>query len=234
MSKVEIKKVIQKDFPLIKLKILQKNLKSLSKVNYQKLKKSILENGFFDPILVWQENENNVWILSGTHRVKTLLEMKKENYEVPNNIPCVFVELSSKDEAKLKILAASSQYAEIEAEGLDEFLNSFEEIKFSLEKLQSFKLPNFNIDYFAKSFGRETVLPPANGIIEPATEEQKEKLEKRDQETKETLNDNQDETNLIKQKSEKKELSIIAHCKNEKEQELVFAFLNQNKVEYEF
>lgn len=107
-----------------KLEPLQGNLKDLSKKNYEKLKKSFQEKGFFVPMFVW-EDSGKFWLLDGHGRERLFNQEKavfidsngKETFE----IPALIVKAKNLKDAKEKILLISSQFQTITQEGLDEF-----------------------------------------------------------------------------------------------------------------
>lgn len=130
------------------LNIIQGNLKELSKENYDKLKKEILELGMSEPIGVWRDkNKNNV--LSGTQRTLTLRAMRKEGFKIPK-VPVSFIEAENKREAQKKILALTSQYGEITRQGLREFM---EDAKITFDDIKdSFRFPEISFDKFEEEF----------------------------------------------------------------------------------
>lgn len=101
--------------PLSSLVGLQGNLKDLSVDNYNKLKKSITENGIIVPFFVWQSPDGNK-LLDGHQRKRVLT---KEGYK--GNVPVVYIEADNLQDAKQKLLVISSQYGRITQEGYDEF-----------------------------------------------------------------------------------------------------------------
>lgn len=135
----------------------QGNLKDLSKTNYEKLKKEILDLGFSEPVSVWKNN-NNFFLLNGHQRVRTLAEMKKEGFEIPK-IPVNWVEAKDIKEAKKKVLALTSQYGEMTGQGLYEFMNeasiNFKEIE------NSFRFPEINFEQFEAGFIKESLVGDA-------------------------------------------------------------------------
>lgn len=107
--------------PLDKIVGIQGNLKDLTKVNYQKLKNSLLKHGFFVPFFVWNDN-GIVRCLDGHQR---LLLMRNEKWFI--DVPVVYVEASNMQEAKEKLLVISSQYGLITQEGYDTFTFDLDE-----------------------------------------------------------------------------------------------------------
>lgn len=126
----------------------QGNLKELSKENYEKLKKEILELGFSEPMSVWSHN-GKFLLLNGHQRHRVLMQMKTEGFDVPK-VPVNFVEAADVKEAKKKILALTSQYGEITKDGLYEFMNeadlAFPEIE------NSFRFPEIDFESFKDEF----------------------------------------------------------------------------------
>lgn len=104
---------------------LQGDLKTLSDVNYKKLRDEILEDGFSFALHVWEDvTSANIYILDGHQRYQTLQKMRREKYSIPE-IPVVFVEADDIDHAKRKVLAGTSQYGEFNQEGAEKFFKTF-------------------------------------------------------------------------------------------------------------
>ena len=124
---VEIKGL--KDLPRVPLGSvvgLQGKLKSLSDVNYDRLKQSMLKRDFFVPLFVWVDKSESpvvhLRLMDGHQRVLTLRKMKDEGFTVPAELPAVMIEAADEIEARDKLLAIVSQFGEIEKEGLYEFV----------------------------------------------------------------------------------------------------------------
>lgn len=126
----------------------QGNLKELSKPNYEKLKKEILELGFSEPVSVWPHN-GKFLLLNGHQRVRTLQSMKTEGFDIPK-IPVSFIDAKDVKEAKKKILALTSQYGEITKQGLYEFMNDADLAMPEIE--DSFRFPEINFEVFKAEF----------------------------------------------------------------------------------
>ncbi len=99
--------------PITELLPLQGDLKELSERNYNKLKKSLIENGVIVPFFVWLEAGK---LLDGHQRQRVFL---KEGWLM--DVPVVYVSAATEQEAKQKLLAISSQFGQITQEGLDAF-----------------------------------------------------------------------------------------------------------------
>jgi len=108
------------EIPLDKLIRFQGKLKRLPEENKQKLRNSILKNGFRIPIFTWNKK-----ILDGHQRLKVLEELRQEGYEVPP-IPVVELPQSSESEAKKTLLLINSRYGVIRQEGFYDFVEDFD------------------------------------------------------------------------------------------------------------
>jgi hypothetical protein len=122
-----------------------KNFKELSKANYEKLKTSIINNNFVMSFTVWDSGAG-VFIIDGVHRFKVLDLLEKEGAEIPELLPCTFIQCENKKEASKLVLIYSSIYAKTQDEGLYEFLNleglDFEALKIEID------IPNIDWRYF--------------------------------------------------------------------------------------
>lgn len=145
----------------------QGNLKVLSEENYQKLKAEILELGFSEPVSVWKNKDKHL-ILNGHQRVKTLKKMKQDGYLIPK-IPVSFIYANSIKEAKKKVLALTSQYGEMKAQGLYDFM---QEAELELGDLDNFRLPEIKEDAFIEEYFKsqkdDSPEPPVNTPPETA------------------------------------------------------------------
>ena len=94
-----------------KLKILQGDLKTLSKENLKKLCNSIKRYGYFIPAFVWRTN-TDLWILDATQRFHALEQLENEGYKIPE-IPYIEIEAKDRNDAAEKLLQITSRYGEI-------------------------------------------------------------------------------------------------------------------------
>lgn len=125
----------------------QGELKTLSKTNYERLKKEIIELGFSEPILVWKEKNK---IVNGHQRLRTVKHMvEKEGWGV-KPLPVSFVEAKDDKELAKKILAMASVYGTVSDQGLYEFMSEWD---ITLEELnENYDLPNLNLAKFGDEF----------------------------------------------------------------------------------
>lgn len=152
-----------KDFlPYKTIKPFQGELKSLSKENFEKLKKQILETGFAFPIFVWKNpQDNEVYTIGGHQRLRTISQLvEREGYSCPD-LPVVYIEARDMKEAKKRILQDVAQYGHIESQGLYEFAQLSE---IGLEELKDFDLPNLDLDKFEDDFYKDPVEPVTGEI----------------------------------------------------------------------
>lgn len=91
----------------------------------QKLKTSIIKNGFATPLFIWETKGENV-LLDGFHRIIALKELEAEGQSVPEEIPALFVDCKNRKEAKKVLLLLNSHYAEIQKDALWDFIDGLE------------------------------------------------------------------------------------------------------------
>ena len=113
---------------LLRLKDFQGGLKSISKIELEKIKASILKYGFSFPVFVWELN-----ILDGHQRLAAVKELIEAGHEI-DAIPVVKIEAKDEKEAAEKLLILNSRYAQITQHGFDAFV---EEIEIELPEMQS-------------------------------------------------------------------------------------------------
>jgi hypothetical protein len=146
--KIEISCKGNSELDISEMREFQGNLKSLSEESYVKLKGQIIDNGFSFPIAVWKD-KNSYYIIDGHQRKRVLERLREEGWEVPY-VPIVSIKADSYRQAKMKLLAAASQYGKIEDQGLYEFLS---EANLDIDELmESLRLPEINFDSFKNNF----------------------------------------------------------------------------------
>jgi hypothetical protein len=139
--------------PLDELEPFQGNLKSLSSVEYAKLKRAILETGFAFPIYVWRSPEGKTYIVGGHQRARVLRELRAaEGYIIPP-VPVVFIDAENVTEAKRRVLQDVAQYGQVERQGLYEFMH---EASLSLPELgEQFRIPDLDLISFGDEFFKD-------------------------------------------------------------------------------
>ena len=149
MKTIEIKCKGAIELEIDQIQPFQGDLKTLSKENYDKLRKQILELGFSEPASVWKDDKG-IWRAINCHqRLRVLKEMRQsEGYVIPK-IPCSIVEAKTEREAKKKVLALTSQFGEITKEGLYEFA-SLNDI--GLDDLENYRFPEIDFGSFKDEF----------------------------------------------------------------------------------
>lgn len=123
---------------------LQGELKTLSKQNFNKLKKQIIKHGITSPIHVWDDGEK-LWALDGHQRLRTYGAMAQEGHTI-NDVPIVRVSAPDIKAAKQILLGLASQYGKVESDGLFEFLSDSGLEWPEAKELISF--PEINLDKF--------------------------------------------------------------------------------------
>jgi hypothetical protein len=151
---VQIKCTGADEVEIDQLQNFQGNLKKLSDESYERLKKSIMDLGFSFPVAAWKDR-TKIFILDAHQRVDTLKRMRAEGFIVPK-LPVVWVEAADKTEAAKKLLAATSQYGEIQVDALHSFM---EEFKLGIHDVEtSFKFPEVDFDSFKLTFYPEIAI----------------------------------------------------------------------------
>ena len=108
----------------------QGNLKTITRANLDKLKRSILKHGFTAPIFVWKGVDYH--ILDGHQRLKALIELRQEGYNIPL-LPVVYIDADSEEHAKEKLLYITSQYGDFTTDGFEAFVDGMD---FSFDDLR--------------------------------------------------------------------------------------------------
>lgn len=117
----------------------QGGLKTLSDVDCDKVKLSLIKYGFSFPFFVWRNNGKN-YLIDGHQRMNTLCKMQKDGYIIPD-LPVVYIDAKDEKEAKQKLLRLNSQYGKMTKESVLEFADDLE-INF-----EEIALPDTVIDF---------------------------------------------------------------------------------------
>ena len=124
MQKIEIKCKGADSLPIDTIKDFQGKLKHITRDNLERLKVSILKNGFVAPIFIWQ-HEGQSMALDGHQRIKALLSMRDEGYNIPL-LPVAYIEADNEDDARQKLLAITSQYGEFDIDELNSWVSNLD------------------------------------------------------------------------------------------------------------
>jgi hypothetical protein len=132
--------------------IQQEGFKDFSAKDRARLKQSILNNDFIQPFYVWEAPDGIIYCLDGFHRVADLKEIESENIRVPYKLPAVFVACRDIEEAAKLVLLYSSQYARINKEGFDAFMEQYSldeellKMQISIPGLTDMNVGDFQMD----------------------------------------------------------------------------------------
>ncbi len=129
------------------------NLKKTEPHKLQKLANSLCQNGFSMNFYVW-EKDGQILIIDGhsRHEVLQLLESgaiypknpdgKEYGVTIPEKLPCSFLHLKNKTEAKKAVLIYNSKYKNIDSDILAEWVSDL-----NLDELKSqIEIPELNLD----------------------------------------------------------------------------------------
>lgn len=121
-------------------------LKFRVKEKIEKLKKSLLDNGFLSAMIAC-ELKRKVYILDAHHRQLALMELESEGRKVPDRMPVDFIDVKDIDEAKQIVLILSSKYADFHDDALAEYIESITMSDGQFDQLLStVELPGIDID----------------------------------------------------------------------------------------
>ena len=145
----------------------QGELKSRTKEDVEKAKKSILKHGWSFPVFVWKDTGIN-YVLDGHCRLLVLKELEKEGYLIP---PLPMTEIFCKDraEAKEKLLKLNSQFGSMSAESVISFVGGDFELN-----TEEISLPSGVIE-----FGTDTTEETEGDDEAPEVDEKSEPVSKR-------------------------------------------------------
>lgn len=100
--------------------------KTITDVDKQALKMSIIDNDFISPFTVWESpDDSELYILDGHHKQDALRELEDVGYNIPEELPAVFIACDSKEEAAKLVYIFSSQYSKVNPAGIKEFLDMY-------------------------------------------------------------------------------------------------------------
>jgi ParB-like chromosome segregation protein Spo0J len=146
--------------PIEKLKLHPDNPRQISKEKLEALKQSIIDKGFYQPILVWKKG--NI-ILAGNHRYMAVKELVREGYEFNSwtgkekHVLPVVIEDVTDEMAESILFESNNHYAEWIEEKLAEAIAKAQEAGRDVE---GFGFDKEYVDVLLK-----TALSDAEGII---------------------------------------------------------------------
>jgi hypothetical protein len=117
-----------------KLEPFQGDLKILSEEAYEKIKSSIVKFGFMEPISTW-EDQGRLYILNGHQRLAAVKRMIENEKFDPVELPINIIKAKSYKDAKLRVLALTSEYGTMTQDGAVNFLA---DLDVSIDELEKF------------------------------------------------------------------------------------------------
>ena len=121
---MEVKCKTKDTLDLYELTEFQGNLKERTNDDYAKIEKSINKHGFSFPFFVWHHDGIN-HVLDGHGRIGALNRMAARGEQLPP-LPVVYVDCRDEAEAKEILLKLNSQYGQMTAESVKEFLGDLQ------------------------------------------------------------------------------------------------------------
>lgn len=120
----------------------QGDLKDLVKKNYDRLRKSLKEDGLLSPFYLWRNPVDNlIYIVDGHQRQRVMMMEKAEPFEMPY----LLIPAENLSEAKRKLLQISSQYGSITQKGYENF-------KINLDLPADWLMETINFDALYQEF----------------------------------------------------------------------------------
>ena len=113
-----------------------------------KLKNSLVNNGFASPFYVW-ERDNGIFILDGHGRFRAMNQMEQDGESIPDKLPAIFLSIENESEAKKMLMTFNSHYAELNKEFVIEYMGDlvFDDINSEFELFElNFKLPALEVE----------------------------------------------------------------------------------------
>lgn len=142
MQAIESRIIKTEAVDLGKLSPFQGGAKNMTEEAFNKLRKTILNDGFAFTLHVW-ETAGKVFIIDGHQRFEVLKSLDKQGHEIPK-INCSFLDLKDTKEAKRLVLLSMSQFGKIQKEGFFEFLGD-DVLDMDLD---DFDFPDLPADFF--------------------------------------------------------------------------------------
>jgi hypothetical protein len=138
--------------------------------NYEHLKKSLLNNGFANPLFVW-EDDGVLWSVDGKTRREVLMDISND-IEVPEKLPAIFIKAKDRKEAiKILLEVFNAKENPSNEEVLIEWLE-IENIDIQEVNIESVNVVSETIE--AEDHKEETIKESANSISCTLTDQESE------------------------------------------------------------
>jgi hypothetical protein len=137
------------NIPYNELHGIQGALRIMSKERFEELKSELITKGFRFALSVWQSPpDGKYYIVDGHGRHAVVKHLVEHGYKA-DDLPCVYVEAASYEEAKKLVLPAISSYQQTTKEGLYEFIS---DLGIPFEELARYDIPGIDMDEFRVEF----------------------------------------------------------------------------------
>ena len=123
----------------------QKNVKTISEANLNKLMHSMKTYGFNEPLCVWQDGDRFI-CLSGNQRLKALKRAVEKGWDVPSKIPVNFIQAKNEQEAKQILLSLASYFGDVNRGEINHFLADLK-LDSYVDLSKTLNFPKINIDF---------------------------------------------------------------------------------------
>ena len=128
------------------------HFKTMTDSHYAHARNSITELGFSFPFFVWIDANGTKWAVDGNSRLKVLKRMREEGFIIPE-LPADIINAKDKAEAKKKLIAAESRYADPNESDFAEFL---QEDGIAIEDVETFMdIPDINDSHWTAGEPKE-------------------------------------------------------------------------------
>jgi DNA modification methylase len=121
----------------------------------EKLKRSLLKNGFVSPLSVWQKGKK-IYAIDCHMRLRALNELEAEGHKIPEKMTASFLKIKDEKEAKKYVLVFNSHYGKMKGDILGDWVSDLNIDDLNLE----IDIPEINLDNILQKEIVEDEAPP--------------------------------------------------------------------------
>jgi len=145
---------------------MQGNLAELSKQDFERLRKSLISEGFTYAISVWENPDTGEKkLLDGHARVRTCKHLVEDDGFVVEPLPAVIVQAASERAARKKLLLGRSEYHKTTKQGLYEFLHESSIEVAEVKDVVKFSTLDMD-DFVTEFYGDDNPTDPSEDLSE--------------------------------------------------------------------